>query len=378
MCRAAVEEWGRDVKRPLQPKSAEILSVQYLRAVAALLVVFYHARQFPGFEAAVGTTVGKAGVDIFFVISGFVMAVTAGRANYPALRFLERRILRIVPLYWTMTLLTAALLLVAPGLFRDNLFTWKHLLLSLLFIPHVSPDSTHSYSPLIKIGWTLNFEMFFYVVFATLMTFRLATRIAVMTILFAALIVVNDLWQPDFAPLRFWASGQLFEFVMGCAVGYLYVNGYLAAVSAPIAWTGIAVAIVTLLIFAPYHADISHAVIAGIPAALLAAAAVCLEQNGRVGLSARWKFLGDASYSLYLTHLLPIILFRKVWTLGHLPTHGLGNALIFIAASMILAILGASVTYSYFERPMLNYLRRRLDSWRRRSELIAEPQNIAQ
>jgi peptidoglycan/LPS O-acetylase OafA/YrhL len=364
------------VTRALQPKPAEVLSVQYLRAAAALLVVFYHARQFPGFEAAVGTSVGKAGVEIFFVISGFVMAVTAGRANTPALRFLEKRILRIVPLYWTMTLLTAGLLLAVPNLFRDNLFTWNHFLLSLLFIPHVNPVDADSYSPLIKIGWTLNFEMFFYFTFAALMRFRLATRIAAMTILFSALIAANRLWQPDLAPLQFWASGELFEFVMGCAIGYLYLNGSLAAVPVPVAWAGIAGSVLTLLIFGSYHPDIPRAVVVGIPAAFLVAAAIGLEQKGRMGISHRWKFLGDASYSLYLTHLLPIVILRKLWALGHLPTQGLGYALIFIALTMSLAILVGATTYRYFEKPLLGYLRRRLGLRRRPAEPIAEPQSM--
>lgn len=365
------------MNRPPRSKSAEVLSVQYLRAVAALLILFYHARQFPGFEAAIGTSVGKAGVEIFFVISGFVMAVTAGHPNMPALRFLEKRILRIVPLYWTMTLLTAGLLLVLPGLFRDNLLTWKHLLLSLLFIPHASPVDTDSYSPLIKIGWTLNFEMFFYLTFAVLMRFGLSTRIAAMTMLFAALIVVNRLWQPDFAPLQFWASGELFEFVMGCAVGSLYLNGSLAAVPAPAAWAGIAGSVLTLLVFGSYHPGIPRAVIVGIPAAFLVTAAVCLEQKGGIGNSHRWKFLGDASYSLYLTHLLPIVIFRKLWIMGHLPTQGLGYALIFAALNMSLAVLAGSAVYRFFERPLLDYLRRRLGLRRCAAAALGEPQNIA-
>ena len=100
--------------------SSEVLSVQYLRAVAALLVVFHHARQFPGFKDAVGTGVGSAGVDMFFVISGFVMAVTAGRRNYPAFRFLARRGLRIIPLYWSMTLLSAVLAFALPSVCRQS------------------------------------------------------------------------------------------------------------------------------------------------------------------------------------------------------------------------------------------------------------------
>src|SRR5204862_3852509 len=202
--------------------SSEVLSVQYLRAVAALLVVFHHARQFPGFKDAVGTGVGSAGVDMFFVISGFVMAVTAGRRNYPAFRFLARRGLRIIPLYWSMTLLSAVLAFALPSVFDDVAFTWKHFLSSLLFIPHVSPYPPFNYSPLMKIGWTLNFEMFFYLIFAALMVFGLTLRIGVMTILFGSLILFDSLWHPDFTPLRFWADGQLFEFVMGCAIGQLY------------------------------------------------------------------------------------------------------------------------------------------------------------
>jgi peptidoglycan/LPS O-acetylase OafA/YrhL len=94
------------------------------------------------------------------------------------------------------------------------------------------------------------------------------------------------------------------------------------------------------------------------------------------GLSRRWKFLGDASYSIYLTHLAPIVVFRKIWTMDHLPTEGLANALIFIALNMALATLCASVTYLYFEKPMLDYLRQRLGLRRQRPDLIAEPRNV--
>jgi exopolysaccharide production protein ExoZ len=340
--------------------SSEVLSVQYLRAVAALLVVFHHARQFPGFKDAVGTGVGSAGVDIFFVISGFVMAVTAGRRNYPALRFLERRSLRIIPLYWSMTLLSAVLSFALPTVFDDIAFTWKHFLSSLLFIPHVSPYPPFNYSPLMKIGWTLNFEMFFYLIFAALMMFGLTLRIGIMTILFAGLILVDSFWHPDFTPLRFWADGQLFEFVMGCAIGQLYASGHFAAVRASFAWAAAAVAIMALVALGSYQFELPRAVLSGVPAAVLVAAGVCLEQHGRVGSSAAWKFLGDASYSIYLVHLLPITVFRRVWTMADLPTDGLANALVFISINMTIATLCASVAYSYFERPVLTFLRQRL------------------
>jgi len=107
-------EFGQNVRR--EANGDPLLGCLRSRAAA-------HRSQLPelcGRQLIGITIVGNTGVDIFFVISGFVMAVTAGRAGYPALRFLERQILRFVPLYWSMTVLTALLLLVAPDLFRDT------------------------------------------------------------------------------------------------------------------------------------------------------------------------------------------------------------------------------------------------------------------
>jgi exopolysaccharide production protein ExoZ len=365
------------VQRQPQPHSTEVLSVQYLRAVAALLVVFHHARQFPGFKDAIGTGIGSTGVDIFFVISGFVMAVTTGRANYPALHFLERRTLRIIPLYWSMTALSAVLLFVAPSVFNDNLVTLKNFVASLLFIPHLSPYPPVNYSPLMRIGWTLNFEMFFYLVFAALMQFQLSARIVAMTILFSTMIAVNWLWHPDFAPLRFWADGQLFEFVMGCAIGQLYARRQLAAVGVPLACAGVAAAIGAFIILGSYQLDLPRVILSGIPAAVLVAAAASLEQNGHIGSSSRWKYLGDASYSIYLAHLPPILILSEIWTMADLPTDGLGNALIFIAINMIVATLCGLAVYRYFEKPMLDSLRGWLDRLHQRRGLIVGSEKAA-
>jgi exopolysaccharide production protein ExoZ len=362
--------------RRSQPKASEVLSIQYLRAFAALLVVFHHARQFPGFKDAVGTGIGVSGVDIFFVISGFVMALTAGRAGYPPLTFLRRRATRIIPIYWAVTLVAAILPFAAPGAFTESAFTWKHFILSLLFIPHVAPIAPFNYSPLVTVGWTLNFEVFFYLVFAALMAFRLSARIVTMIILFSALIVIDALWHPDFTPLRFWADGQLFEFVMGCAIGWLYANGHLAKVPVPVAWLGIVGASVAFAIFGANSPDIPRVILFGIPAAALVAGAVCLDQHGHIEFSAAWKFLGDASYSIYLVHLMVIIVVAKVWSMAALPTDGLLNAVIFMSLAMAIGTLGGIATYLYLERPMLNFFRRRGPP-PRMSPLITEFQDVA-
>jgi len=362
--------------RRSQPRSSEVLSIQYLRALAALLVVFHHARQFPGFKDAVGTGIGVSGVDIFFVISGFVMALTAGRAGYPPLTFLRRRATRIIPIYWVVTLLAAILPFAAPGVFTENAFTWKHFILSLLFIPHVAPIAPFNYSPLLTVGWTLNFEVFFYLVFAALMAFRLSARIVTMTILFSTLIVIDTLWHPDFTPLRFWADGQLFEFVMGCVIGWLYANGHLARIPVPLAWLGIVGASVAFAIFGANSPDIPRVILFGIPAAMMVAGAVCLDQHGRIEFSAAWKFLGDASYSIYLVHLMVIIVVAKIWTMAGMPVEGLANAIIFMSIAMAIGTLGGIATYLCIERPILNFFRQRRGPPPRSPSLVAGFQDV--
>src|SRR5689334_19470644 len=247
-------------------RPGEVLSVQYLRALAATLVVFIHAGQFPGFENALDTTVGHVGVDIFFVISGFVMAVTAGTSDYPAGRFFIKRLIRIIPIYWFLTIITAGLLVSAPSLFRDNIFTWTHFLFSLLFIPHLSPVG--GYSPLIKIGWTLNFEMFFYVVFGAFLFLGLTKRICVIGFFFTLLIGVNKLWHPDFVPLNFLGDGMLLEFVIGCIIGHMYSAGTLARIPRELAWIGIMLGATGLLAFGDSQSELLRLFTFGLPGAL--------------------------------------------------------------------------------------------------------------
>ena len=109
---------------------------------------------------------GQAGVDIFFVISGFIMWVTTHDRPTTPLRFMTNRIVRIVPLYWLITLAVAAMAFAVPSLFRGVVLTPEHVIKSLLFIPHYYPGMPTRVWPLLLPGWTLNYEMVFYLVFA--------------------------------------------------------------------------------------------------------------------------------------------------------------------------------------------------------------------
>ena len=112
---------------------------------------------------------------MFFVISGFIMTMIAGDGTFRPGRFLSRRALRIVPAYWAATFMVAALALALPNQFRTTVPTIEGLIKSLLFIPSLNPKA-----PLLALGWTLDFEAFFYVVFASLFFLRSELRTLVL------------------------------------------------------------------------------------------------------------------------------------------------------------------------------------------------------
>src|SRR5579871_1253566 len=146
----------------------EVRSIQYLRGIAALMVVVHHALdQFSGFKQLIPTDTGAAGIDIFFVISGFVMTYTTQIQKVSGGQFLVRRAARIVPLYWIVTMFTAALLFFGSAMVRHSTFNFAHLVASLFFWPMRNPGDAGTISPILKLGWTLNYEMFFYLIFAS-------------------------------------------------------------------------------------------------------------------------------------------------------------------------------------------------------------------
>ena len=114
-------------------------SAQYLRGLAALMVVWHHARdQLVGLMQLFPNGIGAKGVDLFFVISGFIMYVTTANTQQSTLQFWWRRIKRVVPLYWFFTLLMVLLWIGRPTLFKTLSVSWETLIQSLFFIPHFS------------------------------------------------------------------------------------------------------------------------------------------------------------------------------------------------------------------------------------------------
>jgi exopolysaccharide production protein ExoZ len=361
-------------------KSAEkLLCIQYLRALAALMVVFHHAlHQFPGFLSVMPTEAGQAGVDLFFVISGFVMVFVTAEKDRTPLEFMTMRIVRIVPTYWFYTLGAGALLFVLPALFNSNELSVRHLVLSLFFIPHTIAADPGSLDPIVKLGWTLNYEMFFYVLFALAMAFSRQYRVALATGALALFVAVPHFilgtdwttFMSHHAVVKFYTSEKILEFGMGMIIGDAFARGYIDGIQEWAAGLLIVGGILLMFTGNPYASGI-RAIAYGIPAASIVIGALALERAGVVGRWSALLLVGDASYSIYLVHIFPIAVLRTLWRHEHLATSGLLWLIVFALASAASAITLGAISYFAIEKPSLRYLRGVMRSQKRLTPAVS-------
>jgi exopolysaccharide production protein ExoZ len=274
-------------------QGGEIRMVQALRAAACLLVVLYHALQAGRGEAAIAAWPnGSAGVDLFFVISGYVMVASSGRvrAQPGGWRvFLRHRARRIVPLYWMVSFIKLAAVVAAPALAPATHAGAWNVIASLCFIP--ARDALGQVRPLVPIGWTLNFEAFFYILFAASLAGR---RNPLWTTPILLAVAVAGFWRaPSWPAPLFLANGMVLEFAAGMALASL--PGGVAPRAAPWVLAGGAILLLTLPLAGPWRF-----LVWGVPAAAILVAALALERMVRVPA---WVVsLGDASFAIYLVH----------------------------------------------------------------------------
>jgi peptidoglycan/LPS O-acetylase OafA/YrhL len=335
-----------------------IIAIQVLRALAAIAVIFTHfqfdlGRMLNAGNALPNLSLGAAGVDLFFVISGFVMVYASGpmfgRPGGPT-RFLTRRLIRIVPLYWLATTLYLVLAFAIPAF--EKSYSLVSVIGSYLFIPLPRLDGVMQ--PVVGQGWTLNYEMFFYAVFAATVFAPRRIAVALASAVLITAVVAGKLLAPTSPTLAFWLDPIVLEFVFGMAIGLAYREG--VRLPQPVAILAILAGFLLFLVM-PRYID-SRLISLGLPAAIVVAGAAFGEFSLR---SAAWGPLatvGDASYAVYLFHLFPV---RAVLMLGAAAGFDIaGNPWPYLAAAVIGAIALGLVIYYLFERPVTGALRRQL------------------
>ncbi len=327
----------------------QLRSIQYLRALAALLVVFFHAT-----PVRIGL-VGEAGVDIFFVISGFVMWIATADRDVSPVAFFRQRIIRVVPLYWFFTLLLAGAAFLAPQAFPRLAMSGERVVLSLLFVPH-RDAGTGLVTPLLVQGWTLNYEMFFYLLMAAALVLPRRWRLDALIATMAVLAATGALFGRETPAASVYLDSLLLEFAAGLALGALWTSGQVPERAAALRLVGLSLAVLIGSAFLGAPAEHLRLLAWGLPGAGLVFGLAALERHGALPRLPLLERIGDASYALYLSHTFVISV------IGKLVERLLGDPALKTAAPIVLlTLLAATVVglavHRGIERPLLSALK---------------------
>lgn len=348
-------------------KNTQLDTIQGLRAAAALLVVFDHAvltliarADFPDSYKYFAGALGDSGVFLFFSISGFIMMYTS-YSNFAVAKspynFILRRIMRIVPFYWLCICIYWIKLIAenkAPGT--------NDIIRSFLFIPYLNSEGLTQ--PVYPLGWTLNYEMFFYAMFAAALFFKRSTGILVTISVFALLVMIGNYTAPSPETnilLYFYTKPIILYFASGILIFLIWKkipekfcpaipsdNFYLIFLTTCFLFT--------VVIFYRYDLQINaYQIFSAIFFILLYSTVGTPKGNWDSKLWKIVKLLGDASFSIYLTHSFVLGPLGRIWTMLKI-NNDLWVAFCLIA--MIAASILGYLSYIFIEQPLMQVTRR--------------------
>lgn len=323
-------------------------SIQLLRGIAALSVVYVHVLATPNF--------GLFGVDIFFVISGFVMTLVTTKKTSPTTFFLHR-LIRIVPLYWIMTSCLLVVIVIAPNLLGSTTLNFVNFLKSLFFIPYFKESQL--IQPFLFVGWTLNYEMLFYlcITLGLILSVRhyLAIAISSLVLIYLTLGVLAD--SPLFN--GFFGNLKIFEFVLGMFAFKIYRLGYLTSIPYFFGLIISAACLFFMIYAETQRIKIDSFFLYGIPSFFLLLSAISLESlMDSPVIKSIATFVGDTSYAIYLSHAFVIEFIRKV-VMKHFDflQHHMS---IVIIVSLLASVLVGYILHRFLDLPLQHYFKRTL------------------
>lgn len=347
------------------PATPLLAHIQVLRAFAAFAVLVSHLRVIESKYAIdpvlpESCSLGYVGVDLFFVISGFIMArlsFGAGRGLSAAMAFAIARCGRIYPLYWAVSALLVALWLIRPDMVFSSSPDKPHLLKSFLLLPDTRP-------PLLVVGWTLVHEMYFYLVFAAVLLLpRRAT--APMLVVWGGVVVTAHLCgSSDSGPAVRIASHPLTtEFIIGALAGWFFgdlsrnAGGSALLLGSMGLIASLAYALISGICFSEtfWTGSWMRPALFAIPGALLVIGLASLDLRG-VKTSGFLAHLGDQSYALYLTHVLSLSFVGRMWKTLPQAVTAVDN-LFALTVLVTFAYLSAEVAFRIVDRPVRDCMR---------------------
>ena len=351
------------------PQHQFLDAIQIGRAFAAMAVALQHTirdadRYYPRFTDSNPEYTSDpngwvellgAGVDVFFVISGVVMVMSTWNGHGSVGLFLYRRAARIYPLYWLLTLAFIGVLIVAPNIFQETYLDPVHATCSLLLVPCIGPGGEAL--PYIYAGWTLSYELVFYLLFAlSLLASGKAAKLISCIILILLYHSLHYTPLSSIPAIEHTSSNIMLEFIYGILLGYAYFHyQFRRAWAIPLLVFGL---ILMLFSHTGGFVDWPRFIRWGIPACLIVAGLMCanVQRANQTTWFRALVFLGAASYALYLFHFFSLKLFYVIaGKLGLLSTvpPALG-----VIVAMLVTVIASIVVHLLCEKPLTSISKR--------------------
>jgi exopolysaccharide production protein ExoZ len=331
---------------------ARINILQALRTYAALPVVLFHT----GYVVTGIHQIGIFGVHMFFLLSGYIMASICAADTHA---FLRRRVIRIVPSYWLMTILLYFFAARFPSLMNATRAVPIELIKSLFFVPFMKSNGL--FQPILFVGWTVNYETYFYVVLALSLFISKRWPLLTASALIMTVTAVSSIFASKSAIAAFYSNPVVFEFIFGL-VAYYCVNAVTATTVARFRYLWLTIVIVSLVALPAIEAfgifpHVSTVIQFGPLSFLLIWSSCLLAMSGHDIRPGLIVLIGDASYTLYLTHPYIELLLDRI-VAKHLPAFHITTTfgcLFSVAVAVAIAI----PLYLRVEKPVLSYLTRK-------------------
>ena len=358
-------------------RSMKLQNVQALRGLAALAVVAAHIGDPDGFESrwlAGGHHwtqplhgPGQAGVDLFFVISGLIMMVTTtrrepGAAN--AKQFMLRRLTRIYPAYWVATAPVLLLFIAMPSMVNSSQGDPPRIFESIFLLPQPG-------LPLLLVGWTLTYELYFYVIFTLTFFAPKNARLPILAGWGAVTALLTLLPNRSHNPwLQLIMTPICLEFLFGAVIGWLIVQRRFYY---PEVFTGVglvAVAVALGLGGDAFPGNWYRAVPVGLLVAVLVYGVIGLEARGYASAPGWMTQIGDASYSIYLWHVLILTALGRFFLI-HLPDQPIVHA-VALLFSVAAVMIGSLIAYRIIEQPLMHLFHDRVSGKKPSEPIVAD------
>ena len=342
------------------PKNLQL--IQVLRGVASLLVLLLHATK--NFATVSNKPFlndffefGGSGVDIFFVLSGFIITYTSIKGlSQPnkLFAFIRRRMVRIFPIYWIIITLLLIAQFVLPDLYRSHYFFTPGTFFSTWFL-------LPGHSMVNGVSWTLSFELFFYLLFSLAFIIPVKKWAYCLFVLYALVLIAIPILGYNFENGNEWVKLISYpmnvEFFMGVTAA-LIIPKIIARAALPLITTGIILFLAAGIFYNNDHYLVGNTfnrvIIFGIPSFLIITGLVKFELLHKISTPRLLILMGEASYSLYLLHLPLIAATVKLISKLHIQNVVLLHIVLLMAIGLICFI--SILFYKWIEKPMINKL----------------------